>query len=83
MIGLALGVALAVIEAALLGLCYYALVAIGQAAASPRRPRGRRSVAPMAAQMWRVVALYRVITLAYAAALTVRDHGRPGERRRR
>jgi signal transduction histidine kinase len=30
----------------------------------------------MAAQMWRVVALYRVITLVYAAALIIRDHGR-------
>jgi signal transduction histidine kinase len=29
----------------------------------------------MAAQMWRVVSLYRVITLVYAAVLIVRDHG--------
>jgi hypothetical protein len=33
-ISLVLGVALAVIGAVLLGLCYYALVAIGQATAS-------------------------------------------------
>jgi signal transduction histidine kinase len=29
----------------------------------------------MAAQMWRVVSLYRVITLVYAAVLIIRDHG--------
>jgi len=29
----------------------------------------------MAAQMWRVVSLYRVITLCYAAVLVLRDHG--------
>jgi hypothetical protein len=28
----------------------------------------------MAAQLWRVVAIYRVITLSYAAALIIRDH---------
>lgn len=35
----------------------------------------------MAAQLWRVVSLYRVITLCYAAVLIFRDHGsyaRPG-----
>ena len=29
----------------------------------------------MAAQLWRVVAFYRVITLCYAAVLILRDHG--------
>jgi signal transduction histidine kinase len=29
----------------------------------------------MAGQMWRVVSLYRVLTLAYAAVLIIRDHG--------
>jgi signal transduction histidine kinase len=29
----------------------------------------------MAAQMWRVVSVYRIITLAYAAVLIIRDHG--------
>lgn len=29
----------------------------------------------MAGQMWRVVSLYRVITLCYAAVLIIRDHG--------
>ena len=29
----------------------------------------------MAAQMWRVVSLYRVITLGYAAVIVFRDHG--------
>ena len=29
----------------------------------------------MAGRLWRVVAVYRVVTLAYAAALIVRDHG--------
>jgi signal transduction histidine kinase len=29
----------------------------------------------MAAQLWRVVSLYRVITLCYAAVLILRDHG--------
>jgi signal transduction histidine kinase len=35
----------------------------------------------MAAQLWRVVALYRVITLCYVAVIILRDHGsyaRPG-----
>jgi hypothetical protein len=29
----------------------------------------------MANQMWRAVTAFRIITLAYAAALIVRDHG--------
>ena len=29
----------------------------------------------MAEQMWRVVAVFRVVTLAYAAVLITRDHG--------
>src|SRR5262249_59256928 len=29
----------------------------------------------MAGQMWRVVSLYRVITLCYAGVLIIRDHG--------
>jgi signal transduction histidine kinase len=29
----------------------------------------------MAGQMWRVVSLYRVVTLCYAAVLIIRDHG--------
>ena len=29
----------------------------------------------MAEQMWRVVAVFRVVTLAYAAVLIIRDHG--------
>jgi Family of unknown function (DUF5931) len=28
----------------------------------------------VAGQLWRVVAVYRVVTLAYAAALIIRDH---------
>src|SRR5215468_968037 len=34
-----------------------------------------RNVATMAERMWRVVAVYRVITMIYAATLIVRDHG--------
>jgi hypothetical protein len=34
----------------------------------------------MAEQMWRVVAVFRVVTLAYAAVLIARDHAAPGQR---
>jgi signal transduction histidine kinase len=36
-------------------------------------PRNCRNVTPMSSQLWRVVAVYRVVTLAYAAIWILRD----------
>jgi signal transduction histidine kinase len=40
-----------------------------------RNCRLRRNLTPMSSQLWRAVAVYRIVTLVYAAAWIIRDDG--------